>query len=226
MAIKLTTTQKSSNKVRALVYGDAGVGKTVLCATAPNPIIISAEAGLLSLADKDISVIEVKSIQDVQDAYKFLTESADAKGFETVCLDSITEIAEVLLSQLKADCKDPRQAYGELAEKMTHLIRSFRDIPNYHTYFSAKMTRVEDEHTGIATFRPSMPGRSLLNSIPFYYDEVMALKIGETEEGKSYRYLQTNPTLQYTAKDRSGKLDEMEKPDLTAIFKKILSKGK
>jgi len=226
MAIKLTTTQKSSNKVRALVYGDGGVGKTVLCATAPNPIIISAEAGLLSLADKDISVIEVKSIQDVQDAYKFLTESADAKGFETVCLDSITEIAEVLLSQLKADCKDPRQAYGELAEKMTHLIRSFRDIPNYHTYFSAKMTRVEDEHTGIATFRPSMPGRSLLNSIPFYYDEVMALKIGETEEGKSYRYLQTNPTLQYTAKDRSGKLDEMEKPDLTAIFKKILSKGK
>jgi len=223
MAIKLTTTKKSAKHVRALCYGDAGVGKTVLCATAPNPVIISAEGGLLSLAGHDIPVIEVRTVEDVQDAYRFLTESEDAKSFETICLDSISEIAEVLLAKLKSEDKDPRKSYGRLADDMSHLVRSFRDIPEYNIYFSAKMTRIEDDFSGISTFRPAMPGKTLVNGLPFFFDEVMALRIGQTDEGEDYRYLQTSPTVQYTAKDRSGKLDEMERPDLTSIFNKILS---
>lgn len=229
MAIKLTTTKHSAKHVKALCYGDAGVGKTMLCSTAPNPVIISAESGLLSLSGFDIPVIEVKTVEDVQDAYRFVTEADEAKNFETVCLDSITEIAEVLLSKLKSEDKDPRKSYGRLADDMSHLIRSFRDIPEYNVYFSAKMTRIEDDFTGISTFRPAMPGKTLVNGLPFFFDEVLALKIGviEGEDGKedeTYRYLQTSPTVQYTAKDRSGKLNEIEKPDLSNIFDKILSK--
>ena len=106
MSIKLTTTKESSSFVKALVYGDAGVGKTVLCATAPNPIIISAESGLLSLSDHDIPVIEVKSIEDVQEAFQFITEAEEAKGFQTVCLDSISEIAEVMIATYKKEDKE------------------------------------------------------------------------------------------------------------------------
>ena len=51
MALKFTTTNQAAqlHGVKALVYGPSGAGKTTLCATAPAPIIISAEAGLLSL---------------------------------------------------------------------------------------------------------------------------------------------------------------------------------
>jgi len=226
MAIKLTTSKQSAKHVKVLCYGDAGVGKTVLCATAPNPIIISAESGLLSIAHLDIPVIEVKTLEDVQEAYRFITESEDAKEFETVGLDSITEIAEVMLGKYKKDDKDPRKSYGRLAEDMSHLIRTFRDLQGKHVYFSAKQTRLEDEHSGISTFRPMMPGKTLTNGLPFFFDEVLALRIGEetSEEGKvtKYRYLQTQPDLQFTAKDRSGKLDEVERPDLTFMFNKIL----
>jgi len=226
MAIKLTTTKKSAGHIKALCYGDAGVGKTVLCATAPSPVIISAEAGLLSLAELDIPVIEVSSVEDVKESFRFITESDSAKEFETVCLDSITEIAEVLLSQYKREEKDPRQAYGRMMDDMGVLIRQFRDLQGKHVYFSAKMIRVEDEYTGISTFKPLMPGKGLMNGLPFSFDEVMALRIGMTDEKVKYRYLQTQSDLQYTAKDRSGKLDEMEKPDLTHIFDKILTKKK
>lgn len=222
MAIKLTTTKKSSKFVKTLCYGDAGVGKTVLCSTAPNPVIISAESGLLSLAHFDIPVIEVQTVEDVQEAYQYITESEEAKKFETICLDSITEIAEVLLSQYKSEDKDPRKSYGRLSDNMNILVRSFRDIPDRHVYFSAKMARIEDEYSGVATFRPAMPGKNLVNGLPFFFDEVMALRIAKTDDGGSYRYLQTQPDVQYTAKDRSGKLDLIEKPDLSNVFKKIL----
>jgi len=224
MAIKLTTTGQSATHVKALCYGDAGAGKTVLAATAPNPIIISAESGLLSLSHLNIPVIEVNTLEDVTEAYQFITESEDAKQFETVCLDSITEIAEVMLSQYKKDDKDPRKSYGALADHMSQLVRSFRDLEGRHVYFSAKMVRIEDEYTGISTFRPMMPGKTLVNGLPFFFDEVMALRIGEEEDGAKYRYLQTEPDAQYTAKDRSGMLDLIERPDLTHMFDKVLKK--
>lgn len=226
MAIKLTTTGQSSKFVKALGYGDAGVGKTVLCSTAPNPIIISAESGLLSLAHLDIPVIEVNTLEDVQDAYRFVTESEEAKNFETVCLDSITEIAEVMLNKYKKEDKDPRKSYGLLAENMSELIRGFRDLEGRHVYFSAKMTRIEDEHTGISTFRPMMPGKTLVNGLPFFFDEVLALHIGEEDDGTKFRYIQTEPDMQYIAKDRSGNLDVIERPDLTHLFDKVLGNAK
>ena len=224
--IKLTTTKQTSKYVKSLCYGDAGVGKTVLCATAPNPIIISAESGLLSISHLDIPVIEVNSLEDVEEAYTFITESEDAKQFETICLDSISEIAEVMLSQYKKEDKDPRKSYGKLADHMSTLVRSFRDLDGRHVYFSAKQTRLEDDFTGISTFRPAMPGKTLVNGLPFFFDEVMALRIGEEtdDDGNTteYRYLQTQPDTQYIAKDRSGKLDKIERPDLTFMFNRIL----
>ena len=226
MAIKLTTTNQSATHVKALCYGDAGAGKTVLCATAPNPIIISAESGLLSLSHVNIPVIEVKTLDDVKDAYEFITESQDAKDFETICLDSITEIGEVMLSQYKKEDKDPRKSYGALADHMAQLVRTFRDLEGRHVYFSAKMTRLEDDYTGISTFRPMMPGKTLVNGLPFFFDEVMALRIGEDEDGTKYRYLQTEPDTQYVAKDRSGNLDSIERPDLTHMFDKVLGNKK
>lgn len=221
MAIVLTTTKKATGFVKALVFGEAGMGKTVLCATAPNPIIISAEAGLLSIADHDIPVIEVKTVQDVMDAYQWVTEDPAAKQFETICLDSITEIAEVLLTQYKREEKDPRKAYGRINDDMSELIRKFRDLKGKHVYFSCKMSRKEDGDSGIVSYKPAMPGNTLINNLPYFFDEVLALRIGKLPSGKEFRYLQTQPELQWPAKDRSGCLEKMEKPDLSYIFDKI-----
>lgn len=221
MAIKLTTTKMTVKRIKALSYGFAGVGKTTLCGTAPEPIIISAEAGLLSLADKNIPVIEINTADDLKEAYLFITGSADAKRFETVCLDSITDIGEVTLSNLKESHKDPRKAYGELADMMGKMIRAFRDINDRHIYFTAKAKRIVDD-AGITTHVPHMPGQQLITNLPYWFDLVLPLRIGKTEEGETYRYLQTQPSMYWEAKDRSGKLDPMEKPHLGELFEKIL----
>jgi phage nucleotide-binding protein len=223
MAVKLTTTREAArtNGVKVCVYGMAGSGKTRLCAsTGGSPIIISAEAGLLSLRDVNIPVIEVSSIDDVKDAYRMVSESAECKEFDWICLDSISEIAEVVLSSEKKNTKDPRQAYGALQETMYDLVRAFRDLPR-NVYMSAKAERIKDDHTGSVLYGPSMPGQKLGQALPYFFDEVFALRVEKDSEGNMQRWLQTQPDFQWGAKDRSGALEVWEAPDLAAIAAKI-----
>lgn len=225
MAIKLTTTKEAArvNGVKVCVYGQSGAGKTRLCATTGEPtVIISAEAGLLSLRELDMPVIEVASIGDVHDAYRFINESADARDFRWVCLDSVSEIAEVVLANEKAATKDPRRAYGELADRMMELLRAFRDIPGRNVYMSAKLERTKDEATGAMLYAPSMPGQRLGQQLPYMFDFLFALRVEKDPEGTPTRWLQTAGDLQYIAKDRSGALDQFEPPNLAAIAAKII----
>jgi phage nucleotide-binding protein len=224
MAIKIITTAKAVDKIKILVYGLAGVGKTRLCATAEKNIILSAEGGLLSLAEENIPVIEITSMEHLKEAYSFLNDSEEArKTYATVSLDSISDIAEVCLSKAKADHTDARQAYGELGDKMSSIIRAFRDLRNYDIYFTAKAQRLADE-AGVSQYMPSMPGKMLVTQLPYFFDEVLALRTAVTDDGTPYSYLQTSRDLFWEAKDRSGKLDFMEEPHLGKLFKKIRSK--
>lgn len=215
--MKITTTKSTSRHVKCVVYGEAGVGKTVLGSTAPKPIIISAERGLLSLADKDIAVIEVEGYGDALKAFDYVKANDD---YETIVLDSLSEIAEKMLAEFKRFEKDGRQAYLKLADELYSLARKFRDIDK-HILFIAKQELTKDEVTGKTTYRPSAPGQAFTSQIPYFVDEVFCMRVGKVDK-EMVRYLQTQPDMQYTAKDRSGKLASKEEPNLTAIFNKII----
>lgn len=220
MAINLKNTRETStNGVKCLVYGQAGAGKTRLCATLPAPIILSAEAGLLSLSGYDLPYIEIRSIADVEDAYKWLTSSDESRQFESVALDSLSEIAEVCLGAEKVTAKDPRQAYGALQDRMSDMIRKFRDLPGRNVYFSAKLEKSADE-VGRMSYAPAMPGSKTGQSLPYFFDLVCALRV-ESSEGEVTRALQCHPDGQWTAKDRSGKLGKWEPPDMGDLIRKI-----
>jgi len=225
MGIKIKSTNQSVSSVKAIIYGASGVGKTMLAATAPKPIILSAEAGLLSLAKNDIDSIDVKTVDDVMEAYQWLTESKEAEKYETIMLDSISEISEIYLAALKKVNKDPRAAYGQLATDVTSMIRAFRDITHKHIVFISKSAKIEND-VGISIERPMLPGKNLTNGIMYHFDLVMAMRIGKLEDKTTYRYLQTSSSLEFDCKDRSGLLEEIEKPDLGHIFSTIINKTK
>jgi len=216
------------NGVKVLVYGNTGTGKTRLCATAPTPLILSAESGLLALrkvikeTGVDIHVIVIRCIQDLYDAYNQCLTQEYRGYYKTICLDSISEIAEAVLAAELPNHKDPRKAYGEMQTTMTNVIRMFRDLEGYNVYFSAKQAMVVDESTGGSVLGVSMPGRQLGPAIPYFFDEVFYSYTGRTPEGQPFFAMQTTGDNRVTAKDRSGMLDLAEQPDLTNIFNKIL----
>jgi hypothetical protein len=233
-----TSQETVANGIKVLTYSDSGAGKTMLCATAPKPIILSAEAGLLSLRKANIErvfgagrkdicyeipVLKITTLAELSEAYGMFLRGDNRirEHCHTICLDSLTEMAEKMLSNIKATTKDGRQAFGEFVEHMTVLVKNFRDLPGYHCYMSSKMEYAKDEATGGMKFTASMPGNKLGPQLPYLFDEVFRLGRGETQ-GKRYRFLQTDGDDRYVAKDRSGSLELMEEPHLGKVFHKIL----
>ncbi|HMA78355.1 MAG TPA: ATP-binding protein [Candidatus Paceibacterota bacterium] len=224
MAIQLKRTANvSADGVKILVYGQGGSGKTTLIKTLPNPVILSAEGGLLSLADTDIPYIEVTDMLSLREAYQWATESEEAAQYESIALDSLSEIAEVVLSAEKKQSKDPRQAYGALQDTMGEMIRAFRDIRGKHVYFSAKLEKQQDEQ-GRVLYSPSMPGNKLAQSLPYFFDLVFALRAEKDSEGVLQRALMTETDGLWQAKARTveGKrLQAYEAPDIGEVIRKL-----
>ena len=114
--------------IKMLVYGAAGSGKTVLCATANEPtLIISTEAGLLSIKDapKRIQIVECNTREEVDEVLDYLSQN---KLPNWVCIDSISEIGEIVLAEEMSKTKNGIKAYGELAIITTRIIKRFRAL--------------------------------------------------------------------------------------------------
>jgi len=228
MAIDIKTMRSvKANGAKVLAYGQSGAGKTRAIVTIPNVFVISAEAGLLSLANAceeteiDIPYVDIKSMRDLQAAFAWATSSAESEQFECIAIDSLSEIAEVVLAAEKRTAKDPRQAYGETQEQMTSIIRGFRDIVGKHVYFTAKMEKSTDE-MGKVSYAPSMPGNKLGQGLPYFFDEVLAFRVEKDEAGDPVHAVMCRSDGLWMAKDRSGRLDPWEPMDVGHIIGKLV----
>lgn len=222
MTIKIESTADAhQHGLKMLVHGQAGVGKTRMCATTgdlDHTIILSAEAGLLSLRDFDIDVITIKSIDQMREALSFVAGKRGQK-YRWVCIDSLSEIAEVCLSEEMDETPNGLKAYGEMGKTMTRMIRAFRDLPGRNVVMTCKTERIADE--GRLVWAPMLPGKMLSQNISYLFDEVFAFRTKPRDDGGVQRFLQTVNDGYYDAKDRSGALDPVEPPSLKRIAEKI-----
>ncbi len=228
MAIKIQTVDESieHNGMKCLVHGPSGSGKTVLCATAiAKTLMLSAEAGLRSWQDIPaeikafIDVVVINDITDLQEAYTYAEKNEP--GYVWVCLDSITEIAEQVLSAERRLVKDPRQAYGSMADNMVALLKGYRDLPYINVLMTCKQEYTKDG-TGLMSYRPMFPGRVLPQGVSYLFDEVFAIRVMDDDDGEPFHVLQCQRDIQYDAKDRSGRLDRFERPHLGALLEKMI----
>lgn len=66
-----------------------------------------------------------------------------------------------------------------------------------------------------------MPGNKTGQSLPYFFDEVLALRVEKDADGNAQRALMCDSDGLWAAKDRSGKLSNWEAPDLASIINKI-----
>lgn len=217
------------NGIKCLVYGLPGMGKTRLIASAPAPVIISAERGLLSLRGFNLPALSVSNLAEFENAAKWARLSQEAKQFKTIALDSGSEIAEVILTEEKGSNKDGRKAYGEMQDRMVQVFRDFRNLDGFNVVFIAKQEFTTDGLTGGRYNAPMFPGNKLAQAAPYMFDEVWQLSVIDNQStGEKERWLRTQPDNQNVAKDRSGMLNAWENADpktgggLSFLFNKML----
>lgn len=208
-----------TNGIKMLIYGGWGVGKTPLLGTAPECCIMSAEKGLLSLRRTHTAFIEISNYASLCESFVWAQQSQEAKKYFTIGLDSLSEIAEVLLTEERRTAKDPRQAFYQVMDKVVAYSRAMRDLPGRTVVLVAKEEFSKDIN-GVSVFQPMMPGTKLGQQLPYYFDEVLRMVVAP-DQAKT-RMLCTQNSYQHQARDRSGTLAEYEQANLTHVFKKIL----
>lgn len=211
----------ATDKLKVLIYGEPGVGKTTFAATAPNTLLIDVERGSRALlnVNNPVDVLEYRSIEQVEKAVEFLAAGNQAfDKYETIVLDSITEMqARVIDAQLRmrgpGSYKADWDIYGENTQRLRMLVSSFRDIDrNLICTAHAKVDK--DDQTGIAFVRPALtPG--LAKAVAGMFDIVGYLKIN----GKGERVLRVQPTKTVLAKSRKSLPEEITAPTWAKLNK-------
>lgn len=240
-------TTESGNRIAALVIGQAGIGKTSLLrslmgqefdvaknswAQTGNPIgrvcVLAAEPGLLCVRDLVqagyVEGFEVGSLADFKEALSVLSLPENQQKYQWIFIDSLTEIASRCAEAMKTkypDKKDSFPMWGEYTDTMTALIKAFRDMAAYNVVFSC-LDDIDKDELNRRFVGPDIAGNGLKQRLPSYFDEVLYLTQITNEQGVPYRVFFCQPSDKYKAKDRSGKLGQIEKPCLQNIFQKII----
>lgn len=223
--------------INILIYGDSGVGKTVLAGSASDVpemcpvLVIDIEGGTESLKSTypDVDVVRVQTWDEMQSVYNEL--ALGKTGYKTVILDSLTEIQKFNMYFImdRASKKNPNQdpdvpsmrEWGINLEQCRRLVRAFRDLP-MNTIVTALSKDDKNERTAKVTTKPSLSGKlagevaAFLDIVGYYYVKAVV------QSDKSVvleRNLLTQMTDQYIAKDRSGKLPQVvSSPTMRAIY--------
>jgi hypothetical protein len=104
--------------IKAVIYGGPGAGKTPMLNTAPRPVLCATEPGLLSMRASSIPTVMAETVDKIDDFLKWLFQSSETKNFDTVCFDSISNMAEIILANELKTVKHGMKAYGQMSEKV------------------------------------------------------------------------------------------------------------
>lgn len=223
MVIQYTDKLNASDGVKMVLFGPSGVGKTRTVATAPRPFVFNAEKGLLSLRKFKIPYATISTYKELVEAYTWAFKSSEAKNYDTFCLDSLSEIAEVIAIEERRKNPDARKWSPAKDDQVYTIIRDFRDMKQKHIVCIAKQMIVEQGTPPVITkcALPIMPGDKLQNNLPYFWDIVGHMFTLDYNNAQ-YDAIHTKANQSWVAKDRSGNLAEIEQADLGAIFKKAV----
>lgn len=205
---------------KSIAYGGPGGGKTPLIITAPRPVLCVVEPGMLSMRQAtNVPAWEAYTMPKIMEFFDWLFKSHEAKNFDTVGIDSISQMAEIILTAMLAKHTHGLKAYGEMSVEVMKILNALYYLPQKHMYLIAKQGTIEE--SGVMKRRPFFPGQDLNVKVPHMFDLIMHIdKVRIPGVMQEVPAIRTKGTIDIMARDRSGRLAEFEPMDLSAVFAK------
>lgn len=208
------------NGVKCIGYGPAGSGKTPVVDTLPTPVVLAIEPGLLSVRNSKAPAWKGDTVERIDEFFDWFFGSAEAKKFDSLAVDSISEWCELVLALMLKRHSHGLKAYGEMAEKVLAIIAKLYFMPEKHMYLICKETHLEEQ--GAQKARPYFPGKEVYKEINHKFDLIMHAGLHTVPGAGIQKSFCTNATFDIHARDRSGKLNQYEPMDLNQIFRKAM----
>ena len=156
-----------------------------------------------------------------------------------VFVDSITDLTRQAMAWAKTRPEavsektgksDTRGAYGLLAREVIALLKHLQHARGKTVIFVGILERITDEFNRV-TWQPQMEGGKAARELPGIVDQVITLSMF-ARDGEGWRHdpergdvrrlvCRSGNSFGLPAKDRSGRLDITEPPDLGALLTKI-----
>jgi hypothetical protein len=162
------------------------------------------------------------------------SELARLVSYTTLFVDSLTAAARLSFAcaeqQPEATSdrgrKDLRAIYGVHARSMLGWLNQLQHARGRNVCFVAVLEKNVDDFN-VATWQPQIEGGKTGRELPAIVDEIVTMASIDFGDRKPVRaFVCTNPNpWGYPAKDRSGKLDELEPPNLGALLEKLTRPG-
>lgn len=152
--IKKASELTIQNKIKALVYGQPGMGKTTIALSAPKPLLFDFDNGVhrVNFAHLDgVDTVQISSYQDFSD----VLETEDLSAYETLvidtggkCLDFMSEFI------IKNNPKMGRgngvltlQGYGERKGLFSALVKKISIMGKHVIFVAHRDTKTEGDDT-------------------------------------------------------------------------------
>lgn len=211
---------------KALAYGPPGEGKTPLIKTAPRPVMLVCEPGMLSMRDAHhVPAWEGYTPAKCKEFFDWVSKSAEAKNFDTICVDSFTQYAEIQLKDALAKHSHGLKAYGSMAETVNETAHLLYYMPQKHVYLICKETSIEEG--GFKKRRPYFPGQDLNVKMPHLFDAILHIAKAQVPSiVQPTLAIRTLGTIDIMARIRThlpNQYSELEPPDLSALIKKAMA---
>lgn len=184
--LKVQTFTNKDQKLKALIYGQSGTGKTSFAGTA-NPkyktLFISSENGLASVRKGQINpwtkevhtvnpeVVVINTIEQIRELKKKSVLAKLIQGYDTIIIDSFTEISDGIKRSFKDGKKHiTLQDWWVIADELKDFIIQIRDLDK-HVIAICHETTKSNGDGDVLYFQPLIDW-GFKDKLPHYFDIV------------------------------------------------------
>jgi len=162
------------------------------------------------------------------------SELAQLAGYQILFVDSLTPAGRLCFTWAEQQPeaftdrgrKDLRSIYGLHARSMVGWLNQLQHARGRSVVFVAVLEKNVDD-LNIASWQVQLEGSKTGRELPAIVDEIITMNWIDFGDRKPVRaFVCTNPNLWgYPAKDRSGRLEQIEPPNLGALIEKLTGPG-